>query len=316
LTDDKDLGVSSLPKSIKKKRKEHYNSYDKKLIKWASSGNFNQTASDVRSRHVGELDNVDNYDMLLEGDGAIIKQRGRSEKRRKKDDAASEKTDMDTPTLMLPVLYKGDKSNAMAAASSTDASGIVDLTSSGDDERDDDKHKVTMPATKCLKWGDMIEPDCKSPQTHSKQSTPTRYTYNAANVVTPEIHQKETPYKMIALMAITSIARRSLSVCSENDSTLSYMEVESEYHDTTTARKMTYTDIFKIKSSFEDFKFLTVELHKWSLYNDEPGATMGHKDECVGVMDPNWTAEHHLKFAKWVRTAFGRELQFMMIAPC
>ena len=178
----------------------------------------------------------------------------------------------------------------MAVASSTDASA------------------TTNPA-KRSKWDDVIDPDCKSPHTSSKQSASTRCT---ANVVTPETKKNKTPKKMISSMAMTSNALRSLSLSSEIDSTLSDDDVENEFHDVThrdTTRQMTDADIFKIKSSYEDFEFLTVQLQKWSIWYNEPGASMGLKGECLISIDPDWKLDHRLSFAKWVKTAFGWDVR-------
>jgi hypothetical protein len=206
--------------------------------------------------------------MLVEGDGALTEQRGRSEKRRKKWFAS------DIPSSPLPardinLLYKSDQGNTMAVASSTDAS-------------------ATAHPAKRSKRDDAIDPDCKSPLplTPSKRSASTRCT---ANVVTPEIKNNKTPKNMISSTAVTSNALRSLSTSNEIDGTLSDDGVENLFRDVAnrdTARQMTDADIFKIKSSREDFEFLTVQLQTWSLWYNEPGASMGLKGECLISIDP------------------------------
>jgi len=311
LPDDGDVGAASSPRNVMKRWKVEHEAYDARLAKRTSSGNCDHPASDERfkSRGICELGDFDNFDVLVEGDGALTEQRGRSGKRRKKDDAALEKTDdvwfaSGIPPSPLPVrdinpLYKSDQGVTMDVASSTDASA------------------TTHPA-KRSKRDDAIDPDCKSPHTPSKRSSSTRCT---ANVVTPETKTNKTPKKMISSMAMTSNALRSLSMSSEIDSTLSDDDVENLFHDVAnrdTARQMTDADIFKIKSSHEDFEFLTVQLQTWSLWYNEPGASMGLKGECLISIDPNWKLDHRLSFAKWVRTAFGRDVRVEGIhgRPC
>jgi vacuolar protein-sorting-associated protein 4 len=245
-----------------------------------------------------ELEDFDNCDMLVEGDGALTEQRGRSKKRRKKW-FASDISSSPLPVRDINLLYKSDQGNTMAVASSTDASA------------------TTNPA-KRSKRDDAIDLDCKSPHTPSKQSASTRCT---ANVVTPETKKNKTPKNMISSTAMTSNALRSLSTSNEIDGTLSDDGVENLFRDVAnrdTARQMTDADIFKIKSSREDFEFLTVQLQTWSLRYNEPGASMGLKGECLISIDPNWKLDHRLSFAKWVRTAFGRDVRVEGIhgRPC
>jgi len=73
LPDDGDVGAASSPHNVRKKWKVEHEAYDARLIKWASSGNCDHPASDERdkSRGICELDDFDNCDMLVEGDGAL-----------------------------------------------------------------------------------------------------------------------------------------------------------------------------------------------------------------------------------------------------
>ena len=74
-------------------------------------------------------------------------------------------------------------------------------------------------------------------------------------------------------------------------------------------REITDADIFKSNTSYENFAFLIVELHKWSLWHDEPGASMGLKEHCVIYINSEWDLERRLNFDGWVKKFFGVECE-------
>lgn len=77
--------------------------------------------------------------------------------------------------------------------------------------------------------------------------------------------------------------------------------------DEETPRQMTDAEIFESKSSYDDFKFLTKSLLKWSQHGSSGKgvASMGLNNGCLIAVPPNWTFEHRANFAKWVATSFG-----------
>lgn len=94
----------------------------------------------------------------------------------------------------------------------------------------------------------------------------------------------------------------------DNSTTTSSSEDECEdadADDDVTPREMTDVEIFESKSSYEDFKFLTKSLQKWSESSYDKVASMGLNNGCLIAVPPNWNFERRANFSKWVSTAFG-----------
>ena len=81
-------------------------------------------------------------------------------------------------------------------------------------------------------------------------------------------------------------------------------------------REITDADICKSNTSYENFAFLIVELHKWSLWHDEPGASMGIKDDCVIYVNSEWDLDRRLIFDGWVKKFFGVECKSVNGRQC
>mmetsp|Transcript_3226 Transcript_3226/g.7135 ORF Transcript_3226/g.7135 Transcript_3226/m.7135 type:complete len:1869 (+) Transcript_3226:634-6240(+) len=83
----------------------------------------------------------------------------------------------------------------------------------------------------------------------------------------------------------------------------------SDDEDEKTPRQMTDAEIFQSKSSYDDFKFLTKSLQRWSSRSSSTGkgivASMGLNNGCLIAVPPSWTFEHRANFGKWVVTSFG-----------
>lgn len=92
-----------------------------------------------------------------------------------------------------------------------------------------------------------------------------------------------------------------------NDSTASEDESDDAAMDTvgSARRELTDDEIFDGKSSYEDYKFLTKSLQRWSRSRDRRGASMGLNNGCLIAVPPEWTCERRANFARWVATAFG-----------
>lgn len=102
---------------------------------------------------------------------------------------------------------------------------------------------------------------------------------------------------------------------SDNESMASVASDDASAHSTTSSdedseeeeapKEMTDAEIFESKSSYEDFKFLTKSLLKWSQTSCAKGASMGLNNGCLIAVPATWTFEHRNSFAKWSVVAFG-----------
>ena len=93
---------------------------------------------------------------------------------------------------------------------------------------------------------------------------------------------------------------------STHSSSTSEEEDDEGAEEDETPREMTDTEVFESKSSYDDFKFLTKSLQKWSQSSHGKGhASMGLNNGCLIAVPPSWPFEHRANFAKWVATAFG-----------
>ena len=90
----------------------------------------------------------------------------------------------------------------------------------------------------------------------------------------------------------------------ESNTSTSVEEYEDAEEDET-PREMTDAEVFQCMSSYDDFKFLTKSLKKWSQSSTRKGASMGLNNGCLIAVPPSWTFEHRANFAKWVAVAFG-----------
>ena len=98
----------------------------------------------------------------------------------------------------------------------------------------------------------------------------------------------------------------------ENSTNTSTSDDDSDNNDADeeeegTPREMTDAQVFESKSSYDDFKFLTKSLLKWSQQSSQGNgvASMGLNNGCLIAVPPNWTFEHRATFSKWVATSFG-----------
>ena len=89
-----------------------------------------------------------------------------------------------------------------------------------------------------------------------------------------------------------------------SNSTTSEDESDEVMDESNTTRELTDLQVFE-GTSYEDFKFLTRALQKWSQSKQGRGASMGLNTGCLIAVPPDWTFEHRARFARWVATAFG-----------
>ena len=81
-----------------------------------------------------------------------------------------------------------------------------------------------------------------------------------------------------------------------------------------TTRELTDLQVFE-GASYDDFKFLTRALQKWSQSKQGRGASMGLNTGCLIAVPPDWTFEHRARFSRWVATAFGFRIVSVGGAP-
>ena len=95
------------------------------------------------------------------------------------------------------------------------------------------------------------------------------------------------------------------SMSSDSDESSNSSSSEEEYCPTEeTAKELSDAEIFESKSSYDDFKFLTKSLLKWSQTSNMKSASMGLNNGCLVAVPPNWTFEHRAKFVKWAAMVF------------
>ena len=89
-----------------------------------------------------------------------------------------------------------------------------------------------------------------------------------------------------------------------SNSTTSEEESDEVMDESNTTRELTDLQVFE-GATYDDFKFLTRALQKWSQSKQGRGASMGLNTGCLIAVPPDWTFEHRARFSRWVATAFG-----------